>query len=217
MGLLVLGAFIPEEQGTSSSSSTEQSARGSVSNVLSSQLNALSDKYIKIVDISVGLESYEGNEGGSTELEVGLSKQFLNDRMEVSVGTNANLEGEETTTTAGGLVGDVSVQYKLTKDGAFKLKGYQSNEFDGLIEGVLVETGFAVIFVKDFNTTKDLFSPRKEPEDSTTEVEEIEGEETEDFSDEVELAPVEEPENTEALEEPAAEPKKETEPEMEKK
>lgn len=164
-GLLVMGSFIPEQQGAGASSSAEQTTRGSVSSMLTSQLNTLSDKYIKIVDLSVGLDSYEGAEGGNTELELGLSKQFLNDRMEVSVGTNTNLEGEESSSSTG-FVGDVSVQYKLTKDGAYKLKGYQQNEYDGLIEGVLVETGFALLFVRDFNTTDELFTPRKKPAES---------------------------------------------------
>lgn len=174
-GLLVLGSFIPEQPGAASS--TESTTRGSVSNVLTNQLNSLSDKYIKVVDLSVGVDSYEGTEGGNTELELGLSKQFLNDRMEVSVGTNTNLEGEGNTNTSG-FVGDVSVQYKLTKDGAYKLKGYQQNEFDGLIEGVLVETGFALIFVKDFNETKDLFSHRKKPEKANIEMDGEEPEQT---------------------------------------
>lgn len=204
-GLLVLGSFIPEQQG--SATSAAQTTRGSVSNVLTSQLNTLSDKYIKVVDLSVGVDSYEGSEGGNTELELGLSKQFLNDRVQVSVGTSANLEGQENTTNTG-FIGDVSVQYKLTKDGAYMLKGYQRNEFDGLIEGVLVETGFAILFVKDFDTAKDLFNPPKKPEDSNQEVTTEKEQDTDEKGDK--KAETSKEATTPEETEPTAEPKKES-------
>ena len=61
-------------------------------------------------------------------------------------------------TRASDITGDVTVEYKLTEDGRFRMKGFRHNQYEGVIEGQLVETGAGIVFVRDFNRWKRLFS-----------------------------------------------------------
>jgi hypothetical protein len=45
----------------------------------------------------------------------------------------------------------VDIEYKITKDGRYRLKGFRHNQYEGVIEGQLVETGAGIIYVRDFN------------------------------------------------------------------
>ncbi|RYF49176.1 MAG: hypothetical protein EOO38_08475 [Cytophagaceae bacterium] len=75
-------------------------ARSSVSKILTEQLNNLASDLIQGVDINFGVNSSEDYSTGSleqkTDLEVGLSKKLLNDRLTVTVGSSFGLEGPPT-------------------------------------------------------------------------------------------------------------------------
>jgi translocation and assembly module TamB len=66
--------------------------------------------------------------------------------------------------SASDITGDVTVEYKLTEDGRFRMKGFRHNQYEGAIEGQLIETGAGIVFVRDFNSWKRLFKkPPKSP------------------------------------------------------
>jgi translocation and assembly module TamB len=170
--LLVLERFLPEDPLAirGGSSGAEGLARESVSRIMGQQLNRLAGKYIQGVELSVGLESYEdystGEAEGRTELAVGVSKQFFNERIKVDVGSNFDLEGERARrSNLSTIAGDVSIEYKLTPDGRFRLRGFRESIYEGIIEGEIIETGLGLIYTKDYNTLRDLF--RREVEDES--------------------------------------------------
>ncbi|RYE28450.1 MAG: translocation/assembly module TamB, partial [Sphingobacteriaceae bacterium] len=92
LGVLVLGHFIGDNplQSSGGSSGVEGAIRNSVSGLLSDQLNKLVGNSIAGVDLNFGLTSAEDYSTGTaqnrTDLNVALSKRFLNDRLSVSVG-----------------------------------------------------------------------------------------------------------------------------------
>lgn len=149
----------------------QTTARNSVSRILSNQLNRLGSK-IQGVELSFDLQSYEdyndsGNAIGRTELELGLSKQFFNDRVVVKVAGNFDLEGQNRKQqNLSDFAGDIKVEYKLTEDGRFRLQGFRQNEYDNLLQGEIAKTGVGVIFVRDYNVLKELFKPRIKEEDN---------------------------------------------------
>jgi len=152
-------------------------ARNSVSKVLNQQLNRLSDRYVKGVNLELNVDSYEdysttsGGFEGRTELNLAVSKSFLNDRVSVKVGGDVDLEGERAKrNTVSDFAGDVTIEYSITEDGRYKAKLYRDNRFEGLIEGDIVETGVALIYTRDYETLKQLF---KKPE-NLKEEEEVE-------------------------------------------
>ncbi|HEX7468848.1 MAG TPA: translocation/assembly module TamB domain-containing protein, partial [Methanobacterium sp.] len=99
--------------------------------------------------------------------DIGLKKQLFNERLSVQVGGVVDVEGEKARqNSASDITSDVTIEYKLTKDDRFRLKGFRHNQYEGAIEGQLVETGAGVVFVLDFNSWKELFRSAKNKNDS---------------------------------------------------
>lgn len=166
--LLTLNRFLgqdPFETGNAPLT-VESATRTSASKLLTQQFSALSEKYIKGVDLDIGVNSFEdyssGTEEGRTQLQIGVSKQFLNDRVSVQVGGNVELEGERArNNNASEIAGNVNVEYKLTPNGRYRLKGFRRIEYENPIEGELINTGVGIIYSRDFRRLRQLFTSEK--------------------------------------------------------
>lgn len=175
--LLVLNRFVPTQQGSSEGNTTSQMARSSVSQVLSGQLNSLSEKYIKGVDVGVDLESFTDYQSGQaqdrTQVNLNVRKSFFNDRVSVQVGSQVDIEGPAAQQQQGAsdIIGDVAVEYLLTDDGRYRLRGFRRNSFEGIVEGQLIVTGLSLVFNRDFNHFRELLKRPvnldEEPENTT--------------------------------------------------
>ena len=160
--LFLLQRFFAENPLQSSSGSTESTVRSSVSKLLTEQLSRLTSQ-VKGVELSLDVNSSQdyttGQAQGNTKLELGLSKNLLNDRLVVKVAGNVNVEGSSTTSqqSLSDFVGDLRLEYKITKDGRLRLTGFRQRNFD-LVSGELIETGGGVIYIRDYNAFKELFS-----------------------------------------------------------
>lgn len=169
LGVLVLGHFIGDNplQSQRAGFSAEGLVRNSVSSLLSDQLNKLAGNLIEGVDLNFGLTSGEDYSSGTatnrTDLNVGLSKRFLNDRLTVTVGNNFNLEGNQQGQKATNIAGDVSVNYKLSKDGRYALRAYRRDEFI-VIQGQIIETGLGFTLTVDYNRFREIFRKRTQQE-----------------------------------------------------
>jgi translocation and assembly module TamB len=165
--LLSLNRFIGEDPlENSNPASLSSASRSSASRVLSKGLGSLSAKYIKGVDLDVGLNSYDdyssGKEEGRTQLQVGLSKKLWSDKLTVHVGGNVDLEGERAKqNNASEIAGNVNIEYMLSKNGRYRLKLYRENDYENPIVGELVKTGVGIIYTRDFNKLIELFSRNK--------------------------------------------------------
>ncbi|KGO91954.1 translocation/assembly module TamB domain-containing protein [Flavobacterium subsaxonicum] len=167
--LLLLNRFIGENPFSSEAGGTsgEALARQSVSKILSQQLNNLAADLVSGVELNFDLESTDdyttGQQENRTDLNVGVSKRLLNDRLKVTVGSSFGLEGpqqanEETTNIAG----DVSVDYQLTQDGRYMVRAYRKNQYQVALQGQVVETGVAFVITMDYNKFRELFHRTQE-------------------------------------------------------
>ena len=170
MGLLVLNSFIPDNPTdilSNGGASFAQTARQSVSKILSQQLNNLAANLIKGVDLNFDLQSEEDYSSGTaqnaTTLNVGVSKHLFSDRLTVTVGNDFALEGDPQ--RASGIAGNVSIEYALTKDGRYRLRAYRKNENEEIIQGQIVETGVTFSLVMDYNQFRELFQKAKEEQE----------------------------------------------------
>ncbi|WP_374950612.1 translocation/assembly module TamB domain-containing protein [Mucilaginibacter sp.] len=169
LGVLVLGHFIGDNplQSQGGSAGIGGAIRNSVSSLLSDQLNSLAGNLISGVDLNFGLTSGEDYSSGTatnrTDLNVGLSKRFLNDRLTVSVGNNFNLEGAQQGQKTSNIAGNVSVGYKITKDGRYSLRAYRKDEYI-VIQGQVIETGLAFTLTVDYNRFREIFRKRNREE-----------------------------------------------------
>ncbi|RPI43045.1 MAG: hypothetical protein EHM46_04495 [Bacteroidetes bacterium] len=170
--LLMLGSFMSEGPVSRDPMAYElrNQARQSLSQLMTSQLNRFAGQHVKGVDLEVGIESYEdtGDEevAARTEVNLGLSKRFLNDRLTVEVGGSVALEetGQEDV-NATGLAGDFAVEYMLTPGGTYRLRAFNREETRREFEGEVTVTGVSFIFQKDFSTLEGLFGGEKEGEE----------------------------------------------------
>jgi hypothetical protein len=166
--LLILGRFIQENPfQTDANGGASNIVRATVGKFLSAQLNQLSSKVVPGVELNFDIQSYDdystGQAQGRTQVELGLKKQLFNERISVQVGGNVDVEGAKAKqNSASDITSDVTIEYKLTKDGRYLLKGFRHNQYEGAIDGQLIETGMGVSYVHDFNKWKDFFrAPKK--------------------------------------------------------
>lgn len=163
MGLLVLNSFIPEDPmatlNNAGGGGIGNAAKQSVSKILSQQLNNLAGNLIKGIDLNFDLQNKEDYSSGAaqetTTLNVGASKKLFNDRLTVSVGSNIMLQGQQQS-NASSLVGDISVEYQLTRDGRYLVRVYQRNKNETVVEGQIIETGVAFALVMDYDNFKEI-------------------------------------------------------------
>ncbi len=179
--LLVLNRFFPSTGSDGSGGGTEALARSSASQVLSGQLNALSSKLLgnSGVELDFDLDSFTDYQGDSpqerTQLNVNARKELFNDKLIVSVGSQVDVEGSAQTPQQGNaLLGNVSLEYLLTENGRWRLKGFQRNEFQSIIDGPLIITGFGVIFNREFNLFRELWNGKLENTNTVNPIDELE-------------------------------------------
>ncbi|WP_338871325.1 translocation/assembly module TamB domain-containing protein [Spirosoma sp. SC4-14] len=171
--LLILNRFLPENtsdffSGSNSGGLNTQAegiARSSVSKLISDQLGRLASGILKGFDVDFNLLSQTGsaNTGGTTngartDLNVGLSKSFLEGRLTVSVGRNFVLENTANAATRNPneVFDNVSLNYNLSRDGRYVLRGYRRNDYQAVLDGYIIETGVGFVITVDYNTLSDI-------------------------------------------------------------
>lgn len=167
--LLLLNRFVSENPFESSGGGGFNAgvyARQSVSRILTEQLNKLATDLVAGVEVNFDVNSTEdyttGEMRNRTDFGVNLSKRLLNDRLKVSVGSNFELEGPQQSKQSGSnVIGNVSIDYLLTKDGQYLLRGYRKNDYEDIVEGFVVETGLRFVMTVDYNRFRQIFQNRK--------------------------------------------------------
>jgi hypothetical protein len=162
--LLVLGRFYTSPEYTRSDLKINNDLSfltSTLSNQISNMLGALSNNF------QIGTvfhQFYEGNTS-NTEVELLLSSTLLDNRLIINGNfgyiTNPYLNGNQTDNNLP-LVGDFDIEYKLTKNGDIRLKGFNHYNYRNYYSLTPEMTqGFGVLFKKDFNNLKDLFGKRR--------------------------------------------------------
>jgi len=161
--LLVLNKFYPDSGSDGSAGGFATVARDNLNDAVSSQLNTFSDKILgdSGIELDFGLDSYTDYQGNSpqerTQLDVAARKKLFDDRLIVSVGSEVDVQGSAPNGQATPLIGNVSLEYILTEDGRYRLKGFRKNEFENVIDGQTIVSGIGIIFTQEFNTFRNLW------------------------------------------------------------
>jgi translocation and assembly module TamB len=167
--LLLLNRFVGQNPLESSSPAFDAMsyARTSVSKLLTEQLNKLAAGLIDGVDINFDVTSTDdyttGQKRSRTDLNIGLSKRLLNDRLTVAVGTNLELEGPKSgNQNASNALGNIAVNYEISRDGRYMLRFFRRNQYEGVVDGYIIESGLSFIITVDYNKFKELLLRRKQ-------------------------------------------------------
>jgi hypothetical protein len=156
-GLLVMNSFIQDEAsgGPPSSGIATSAARNSVNGLLTDQMNKLTGKFIKGVDVQLGVNTYDQANGNQTyqrtSVDYKVSKRVLNERLSFEVGGSVGVDetNSQVSNVSNTRAAQYAILYDLTKDGRFRIRGYHENAFD-LYDGEITTSGVALMFTKDF-------------------------------------------------------------------
>lgn len=166
--LLALNRFFPNTISDGSTGGAAWITRNNVNMVLSNGLNSFSESLLgnSGFELDFDLDSFTDYTGESaqdrTQLNIKASKKLFNERLIVTAGSAVDVEGSaQTGQEETPIIGNVSLEYLLTKNGRYRLKGFQKNEYVNEIDGQLMVTGLALIFNREFNALSELFNPLK--------------------------------------------------------
>ncbi len=169
--LLVLNRFFPQSGSDGSGGGTMAIARDNLNQALSDQLNMFSNQLLGKtgIELDFGIDSYTDYQGDGaqdrTQLDITARKRLFNDRVIVSVGSEVDIQGSsQNPDEQNPVIGNVSIEYLLTENGRFRLKGFRRNQFENVIDGQLIVNGIALIFTREFNEFKELFKKAVEEE-----------------------------------------------------
>jgi hypothetical protein len=84
-------------------------------------------------------------------------------RLTVSVGSNFELEGPQNSKQqSSNIAGDIALDYQISRDNRYLLRAYRKNEYEGVIDGYIIETGVGFIITVDYNNFRQIFISKRE-------------------------------------------------------
>ena len=176
--LLVLNRFFPQAGSDGSGGGTMALARNNLNQALSDQLNMFSNQLMGSsgIELDFALDSYTDYQGDGpqdrTQLDITARKRLFNDRVIVSVGSEVDIQGQSQDPDENTpVIGNVSVEYLITENGRLRLKGFRRNQYENVIDGQLIVNGIALIYTREFNQYKELFTRQVEEEINNSEAE----------------------------------------------
>ena len=161
--LLVLNRFYPDAGSDGSSGGFATIARDNLNDAVSGQLNSFSEKLLgkSGIELDFGLNSYTDYQGENatdrTQLDIAAQKKLFDDRLIVRIGSEVDIQGSSANEESTPLIGNVSLEYIVSKDGRYRLKGFRKSEFENVIDGQTIVSGIALIFTQEFNQFDELW------------------------------------------------------------
>lgn len=160
LALLVLNHFYTPDNLRDTKQNNDNKGAGNEVGANSSELlsNQLSHWLSQISnDFDIGVNYRPGDEISSDELEVALSTQILNDR--VNINGNVGVGGNKASTSSG-IVGDVNVDVKINKSGKLRVKGFTKTNDNTVYESSSVQ-GIGMFYKEEFNNLGELYRKYK--------------------------------------------------------
>ncbi len=145
---------------------------GALFSFLQSQINSWAANNLKGIDVSFGINQFEGNyeHGGRTETSYSyrLSKSLFDDRFKIAVGGEYSTEASSEQNFSQNLINDISVEYLLNPSGTRYLRLFRHKGIESVLEGEITVTGISFVMKHKVGTLGDLFKwlkkkPKLEP------------------------------------------------------
>ena len=147
--LVFFNSFLGDSFGASDFGASASAATGL--EFLTSQLSNL----LSADDYNIVLRYRPKSDLTSDEVDFGLSKSLINDRLFVEIGGNYAADRKAVDDNDNPFMGEAYVTWLIDRAGALKLKGFtQTIDSFGENQG-LQETGIGIYFKEDFNNFKD--------------------------------------------------------------
>ena len=153
--LLILNKFIPDNQNIISDNPSRING-ATTSEVLSNQLGNMISSFTD--EFEIGFNYSPGDSISDDELSIVMSTQQFNDRLLIN--TNLGMtSSNDLNKDPNSFIGDVNLEYKLSKDGNLRLHAFnQSNEYDLSNQDQTNYTqGIGAYYRQSFDTFSELF------------------------------------------------------------
>lgn len=126
---------------------------------LQSQLNAWAAQTLPGIDLSFGINQYQGKQSGGTETSYSyrLAKTLFNDRFKIVVGGEYSTDLGDDENIANSLFNDISLEYYLNNAGNRYLKLFRHSSYENVLEGEVTETGVAYVLKRKLTDLRNLF------------------------------------------------------------
>lgn len=190
-GLLVMNRFLPVTSSTnaiSNSSLVGGSVANTVSEFLTSQLSMYASSFfdnmnVKDLDLNLNFRQYDqgSNASNSTsltqsqfdtrrELQLALTKRFLNNRLSINAGGNVDFgdrfQYDASTSSYVNnpntyVTGDFQIDYALTKSGNLKVRAANKIDYDNFNQKNRNKTSLGLAYRQDFDNVYDLFKIKR--------------------------------------------------------
>ncbi len=144
--------------GVSAGNAAASTGSEMLSNKLSGFLNNYVGNVTGLKDLQVGLNYRTGTQTTGQAVDLALSKQFFNNK--VSVDGNFGVNQGQSTSNQSALIGDVNVEYKLSEDGRYRVKGFNrtNNNTQVATSGGAFTQGVGLFYREEFETVNQLFT-----------------------------------------------------------
>lgn len=162
--LLLLRSFVTPiasaSGGSGISAGGAAAATGSemLSNKLSNWLNGLT----KEADVDIGLNYRPGTGTNSDQIDLTLNKQLFNNRLTIDGNFGVNNSTVKSTNSSN-YVGDVTLEYKISQSGKYRVKGFnRSNDNTQILNtGGPFSQGVGIFYREEFESLSDLYKRYK--------------------------------------------------------
>ena len=161
--LLLLRSFITPLSGATGGSGI--TAGGAAANTSTEMLSNKLSNWLNGVtkDVDVGVNYRPGTALSNEELDLTLNKQLFNNRLVIDgnfgVSNNAGSARSSSTNNSSNLIGDVTLEYKLSQSGKYRVKGFnRSNDNTQVINnGGPFTQGVGIFYREEFESLNELY------------------------------------------------------------
>lgn len=132
---------------------TGNAAASTSSEMLSNRVSEFLNDYFKnltgIDNLQLGLNYRPANKNNSETVDIAVSKQFLNDKIII----DGNFGLNNNSNYSNSIIGDLNINYKITDDGKYLLKGFNRSNDNTQITtaGGPYTQGIGILYKKEFD------------------------------------------------------------------
>ncbi len=179
--ILALNRFAPS-QGLELGTASRSLGFSALTSQAANYINLLTGDYKVSLDYQEGDDQYTATElAQGSEVEVGVSKQFLDNRFTISTSLGVAVDRRPDQRQ---FASDAEIEYNITKDGRFRAKAFNRPVQDQYNFGQQnYQQGLGVFYSIDFNTLRDLWEKEIAKGNATKEEEEDVIEELDEMKD----------------------------------
>lgn len=169
--LLLVNSFIPMEGGGLAASARSGAANNFsqlASSTVSQGLQKIVNKLLgdRDLNVSVKYNNYNYGEQASVssvnrnQLKLGVTKNYLNDRLLVSVGSTSDWGrpvAANSSSSTFNLAGDFRVQYQLSNNSGLRLNVFHNSDYDLTLDRNIQRSGVGLSWRKSFDNLAEFF------------------------------------------------------------